>query len=96
MAKFNILHYVSFLLFVVAVSTLYYLNNSNGFVVGDSSNNSVQVIPTDRSYIDISGSNFGLPKKLISHDVDMSKIDSSMQDIYYNGISKLFNGFLYS
>jgi hypothetical protein len=103
MAKYNILPYVAGLFFIIAIGFLYVSNNNAGFVANDNSENTVAVsdssentVPTDRSYIDISGTYFGLPKKLISQDVDMSKMDTKMQDIYYNGISKLFNGFLYS
>ena len=98
MSKYNknILPVLVALFFIIAIGILYFNNKTSGFdtaVSADSSDNSV---PINTSYVDISGAKFGLPKKLISQDVDMSKMDSNMKDIYYNGISKLFNGFLYS
>lgn len=87
---------VIILIFVIAIGFLY-VKDSIGF---QSTNTSGSTVPlTDASgtsYIDISGAKFNLPKKLVSHDIDTSGMDSTTKDMYYNGISKLFNGFLYS
>jgi len=86
------------LIFIIAIGFLA-IKNATGFQGMDASGNVVQITDvsgSNTSYIDISGARFNLPKKLVSQDIDTGSMDSIFKDMYYNGISKLFNGFLYS
>jgi hypothetical protein len=97
-SKNSTIIFVILLIFIIAIGFLA-IKNVTGFQGMDASGSGVpstDASGSNTSYIDISGARFNLPKKLVSHDIDTGSMDSTFKDMYYNGISKLFNGFLYS